>query len=135
MYKQALKEITRLVKSYKALRQDGSTEDIQELRDEISEQLFFFGPEYAEIRSRAEKAESDYKSCLETQKKYWKEKFGEKRGAVGLAENEAAISCNDAMDELNARNRDFYLAKSLMERSDQILNSLSSRLKIINKNE
>lgn len=135
MYNETLVNITNLVKSYKSIRETGSILEIQELRDSISEQLFFFGEIYANIRSNAEKADSDYKTCLEEKRRHWKQKLGKERGAAGLAENEAFIECEELMDELNNRNRDFYLAKSLIERSEQILNSLSSRIKIVGKHE
>lgn len=135
MYNETLVNITNLVKSYKDIRENGTINDVQTLRDELSEQLFFFGAPFAEIRSAAERADSSYKTCLEESRRKWKNKFGQARGSVGLAENEAFIECEDLLEEVNNKNRDFYLAKSLLDRCDQVLNSISSRLKIIGKYE
>jgi len=124
-----------LVKSYKPLREHGSQEEIQTLRDEISEVLWYFGPKYAAIRAESERAKSNYESCVEQKKKYWKAKFGEKRGTAELAEINAKEDCEAFLDILNSRNEDFYAARSLIDRTDQILNSVSSRLKLVIKHE
>lgn len=134
-YKETLKELTELVSSYRTIRTGGSPEQIQELRDRLSEELFHFGPTYAEIRAASEKAESDYKSCLDEKNKHWKQKFGNKHGTAGLAENEARIECQSLQEALDAKNRDKYLASSLIDRTDQVLHSLSSRIKILSKHE
>lgn len=134
-YTEALGTLTKLVLSYPQIRQTGSQEEVQLLRDEISECLFHFGDTYAHIRSAAERAESNYKNCLADKRAYWREKFGEKRGTATLVENEAYLSCKELQDELNDRNEDHYLAKSLLDRADQLLNSISSRLKLTLKHE
>lgn len=134
-YKETLETLSNLVKKYPEVRRTGSPADIQTLRDEISEELFWFGPCYAETRAAAERADANYKTCLEEKKKYWKAKYGGQRGTGVLVETDAYLDCKDLLDELNDRNEDFYLAKSLVERTDQILNSISSRLKLTLKNE
>lgn len=134
-YTTCLKELTKLISSYPEIRKLGNMEEVQELRDRISEELFHFGDTYAHIRSAAERAESNYKNCLADKRAYWREKFGEKRGTATLVENEAYLSCKELQDELNDRNEDHYLAKSLLDRADQLLNSISSRLKLTLKHE
>lgn len=134
-YTESLKEISKLISTYPEIRRIGCPEDVQELRDRLSECLFHFGPIYAHIRSQAERADANYKTCLEEKKKYWKAKYGAARGTGVLVETDAYLDCKDMLDILNDRNEDFYLAKSLVERTDQILNSISSRLKLTIKHE
>lgn len=132
-YQEALTSLTRLILSYPQIRQTGSQEEIQTLRDEISEALYHFGDTYALIRSESERAESSYKMCVESQKVIWRKKFNNKN--VGLADMEATLECDEALEIMHMRNEDFYRAQSLIQRTDQILNSISSRLKLNSRHE
>ena len=134
-YRKWLGEISKLVGTYKPIRETGSPAEIQELRDSLSEALFYFGPVQAQLRANAERAEAEYKSCLKEKTLYWKEKFSSKRGTADMVEAQAVLECKELQDDLISANEDFYLAKSLLERSDQILNSVSSRLKLVTKHE
>lgn len=132
-YTEALTTLTKLILSYPQIRQTGSQDEIQLLRDEISECLYHFGDTYALIRSESERAESRYKQCCEERKVYWRKKFNNKQ--AGLADMEAVLECNEALEIMHQKNEDFYRAKSLIERVDQVLNSISSRLKLNSKHE
>lgn len=132
-YVEALSKLTKLVLSYPQIRQTGSQEEIQTLRDEISECLFHFGDTYALIRSSAERGESVYKQCVEEKKKIWRERFNNKN--VGLADIEAVLDCKSNLEQMHQKNEDFYRAKVLIESCENILNSLSSRLKLNSRHE
>jgi len=132
-YVEALSNLTRLITSYPQIRQTGTLEELQELRDQISENLFHFGETYAFIRANSERAESAYKSCVEEQKVIWRTKFGGKN--VGMADSEAILSCKERLEEMHQKNEEYYLANSLILRTDQVLNSLSSRLKLVSRHE
>lgn len=134
-YKETLETLSVLVRKYPEVRRTGSPSDIQSLRDEISEELFWFGPCYAETRAAAERAEADYKACIEEKRKYWRNKFAKERGTAAMVDAEAFLDCRDLQAILINKNEDFYLAKSLIERVDQVLNSISSRLKLVIKHE
>lgn len=134
-YTETLKTITQLILSYPEIRRIGHLEEVQELRDRLSEELFHFGEAYAHIRSTAERAEANYKSCLQNKTKYWKSKYGNKHGTGSLAETEAALECEDLLTELNNRREDYYLAQSMYNQTEQILNSISSRLKLGSRHE
>jgi len=134
-YKDSLVNITGLIGSYKEVREIGDVDNIQELRDRLSEELFHFGEEFAQIRANAEKAESDYKMCIEKGMKKWRDEFAGTKVTAATIENHAKIDCETLLDELNERRKEYYLAKELIERTDQVLNSLSSRLKLILKND
>lgn len=127
-YLTAIQSLTNLVNSYREIRRRGIPDELQELRDRISEDLFDFGPTYADIRSAAEKAEANYKTCLK--ESTFKERTGTKT-TVADAETKAFLDCKELHDEWNNKKHDFYLAKSLLERTEQILNSLSSRIKLL----
>lgn len=130
-----LGEISKLVGTYKPIRETGSSAEIQELRDSLSEALFYFGPVQAQLRANAERAEAEYKSCLKEKTLYWKEKFSSKRGTADMVEAKAVIECKELQDELIAANEDYYLSRSLVDRVDQLLNSISSRIKLVTKHD
>ncbi len=134
-YTEALSTLTKLVLSYPQIRQTGSQEEVQLLRDEISEALYHFGDTYAYIRSAAERAESNLKNCLNENRKRIKSELGDKKGTVAAVDLEANLSCKELQDELLDRNEDHYLARSLLDRSEQILNAISSRLKLNSRHE
>jgi hypothetical protein len=127
--------ISELVTKYKPVRETGTINDVQELRDDLSEALFWFGPIQAQLRADAERAEAIYKSCIEEKSLYWKEKYSGARGTADMVKSKAVLDCRELQDKLISANEQYYLSKSLLERTDQILNSLSSRIKIVNKNE
>lgn len=134
-YNTCLQEITKLITSYPEIRRIGHPEEVQELRDRLSEELFHFGSTYAHIRSEAERAESRYKGCLADKTNQFKDQYGNKHGTGSRAEAEALLECEELLEELNNRREDFYLAKELIDRCDQVINSISSRLKLTLKHE
>jgi hypothetical protein len=132
-YSEALATLTRLIISYPEIRKTGSLTELQTLRDEISECLFHFGEMYAHIRSAAERGESQYKTCCDERKKHWRQKFGDRK--AGLADLEAVLECKNDLSTMHDKNEDYYLAQSLINRTDQVLHAISSRIKIIGKHE
>lgn len=132
-YQEALTSLTRLILSYPQIRQTGSQEEIQTLRDEISECLYHFGDTYAYIRANSDRAETSYKTCVDEKKLKRRKEYNNKN--VGLADVEAVLDCKDALELMHQRNEDYYRAKSLVEQTELILNSLSSRLKINSRHE
>jgi len=133
-YVNALKELSLLVSKYTEVRDHGTIDEVQNLRDDMGEQLFWFGPKYATLRADMGRAEARYKRCLAEKTKYWKEEL-KARGNAELIKTNAILDCDDLQEEYLDRCEDFYLAKSLIERTDQILNSIATRFKLMNKHE
>lgn len=134
-YQEALTSLTRLITSYPEIRRVGSLEELQELRDQISESLFHFGDTYAFIRANSERAESNYKMCIEENKVFRRKQLEGKKGSVTVADSEAILDCREKLEEMHTKNEQYYLAQNLILRVDQVLNSLSSRLKLNSRHE
>lgn len=136
-YNNAVADIYEQLEIYRNLRENDEWNLLlfQDVRDELSEALLYYGPLFAEIRAEAEMAENNRRLCLEENKLFWREKLSEERGSVSLAESKALLDCEDSMIEENKKKELYYKAKELMERTDQVLNAISSRIKYLLKYE
>lgn len=134
-YQEAVKELGDLVGQYSKVWESDNKEEAQDLRDQLSIALWFFGPEVARFRANAERAENARKMKYDERKKYWKHKYGGARGTASLVEADAHIDCADVIKEEEDAKENYYLAKALQERTDQVLNSISSRIKDLQKHE
>jgi cell division FtsZ-interacting protein ZapD len=139
-YDQCLKEIDIQVKRYKTFRRNNNEDkkELQDLRDNIAEALLDFGPYYAQIRSNAEACEVDRKLAYGELKQYAKKKHtGEDgkviRGTADEIEADTLTSLRPYYDKELEANKLYYKCRVLMERVDQELNSISSRLKLLQK--
>lgn len=134
-YERCLEEIHAQIKRYKTARRMMS-EDIneyQDIRDMLTEALFFFGITYADIRYNAEAAEMKRKLFYIERKVYWKEQHPE-RGLADLIESKTLADSKTVEEEELQAKKQYYKARILMERADQELNSISSKIKILLKN-
>lgn len=137
-YEECKRICYRYIKQYSKLRDEYEhldPEKVQDIRDNLSEALIYFGEEAARLRAEAEDAELEKKRYLAERKEYWREQFDGKRGTASLAESNAL---QDAMDVSKAEiqaNKEYYEAKHLIERVDQLINSIASRMKIISKHD
>lgn len=137
-YEECLEKTLTHIKRYNTARNNQNEWDkweFQEIRDDLSESLVFFGPFYSDLRADAEQAEINRKMFYEERKKYWRDKLGGSRGSASLAESNAMIDCKEIYELEIKANREYYKARSLVERIDQVLNSIASRLKILEKHD
>lgn len=135
-YEQCLHHALKWIKIYTSARKSNMWDYMifQEIRDELSETLVSFGPVYAELRADAELAEDQRKVHYAKRIKFHKEDFGAmKRGSASYAETEALIDCESYYQRENDTKRQYYLARTLIERIDQVLNGIASRLKPLDK--
>jgi hypothetical protein len=139
-YDECLREIMTQVKRYVTYRQQKLDDfwELQSIRDIMSESLLFFGPFYADLRANAEQAEMERKLAYNDRKTYWKEQFKVDgkipRGSADAIESNVMDDIKDYYQKEVDTNREYYKARVLMERADQELNSISSRLKALMKN-
>lgn len=132
-YEQCLKEIQIQVKRYQTFRrqQSENRSELQDIRDHMSESLLLFGPYYAEIRSNAEASEVDRKLAYEEKKSFYRNKYERKRGTADDVESDTMRDMREYYDNELAANKLYYKCRILVERADQELNSISSRLKLL----
>lgn len=139
-YEDCLLDIMTQVKRYVTYRQRKLDDfwELQSIRDNMSEALLFFGPFYADIRANAEQAEMDRKMAYNERKMHWKEQYKVDgkipRGSADPIETHVLEDIKEHYQREVDRNREYYKARVLMERADQELNSISSRLKALMKN-
>jgi hypothetical protein len=107
--------------------------EFQNIRDELAEALLYFGPHYAKTRQDSELAEVERKALFAERRIHWKEHYKSVRGTASLAEDKATLDCKDIMAAEAKANHLYYQARSIVERVDQVLNGIASRLKPIEK--
>ncbi len=137
-YEDCLAQTLHQVKHYNTLRNNKDLWDkweFQDIRDELSEALVYFGPFYADLRADAEQRDIDYKIYLEERKNHWRGVYGGVRGTASQVDSNALIDCKQHLKDKTEANRAYYQARALQDRIDQVLNSLASRLKILEKHD
>lgn len=135
-YEECMSHTLVWVKKYATARKEGDEYDkwfFQDVRDELSEALVFFGPHYADLRANAEQAEVDRKNKIEERKEYWRDHYKRQRGTASMVESKAIQDCKVKFDHEVEAKREYYRARIMIERVDQVLNSIASRLKLLEK--
>lgn len=130
-----LQELRLLLKKAKVARKKDDINAIQDVRDELSEALLYFGMTVVDNRMAAEKAKHNKEYCILEKEDEIINSLDGARGAVSKASREAQIHCKELAEKEIAAYSEYHKAKMILDRSDQILNSISSRLKVLLKNE
>lgn len=129
-------EITLLLKRYERIVRDEKFQNIevdpfevQQLRDLLSINLYKLSSLEADYRMGADSAENTRKLCVTQAEEKYREEYKNKRGSASLAERKALIECQDSYRDEEAAKGQYYTIKNLVERVDQVINSISSRIK------
>jgi hypothetical protein len=134
-YDDCLAQCLKHVKSYHTARKSNQWDywEFQDIRDELGEALVYFNPLFAELRAAAEQAEIDRKHYFAERRKYWRDEAKKNKEPLGAADDNATIDAKPFFDKEVLANKEYYRARGLYERIDQVLNGISSRLKPLDK--
>lgn len=132
---EALDETHEFVKEYNRLRRaERSGEHVdpmryQDIRDQLSDALYYFGPTYADLKSDADRKKDDADRRYSERFVYWYEHYEGKRGTAELVKHKAKLDCEQALKEYNDAYRLATKARELLNRVDQVINGTASRLR------
>lgn len=135
-YEECLTTCEEAVRRYSEMRdsdEEWASLDIQDIRDELGEALVFFGPTLALLRNEMDQAEADRKVYYEKRKLHWKEHFKGERGTASLVESNALIDSKEVIDREIICKDHYHKARILVDRIDQFLNGVASRIKLNEK--
>lgn len=132
---EAHNEIIFLLKKYRTARKNDDLYQIQDVRDGLSEALLYFGMFVSQLKDKYEVVKIKKSHLIdEFVDEYVKDK-SYKRGSKSDAEREARIKYKEMDFKEQDAYSEYYEAKTIIDRADQILNGISSRLKVLLKNE
>lgn len=135
-YDQCLNQCMVQIKLYHTARRSNkwSYWTFQNIRDELAEILVSFAPHAAELRMKSEEAEYQRKVYYEKQKKHYLDNppNGGKI-SISSAENLAMIDLKNHYMRETAARYEWQKARTLMERVDQVINGIATRLKPLDK--
>lgn len=134
-YEDCLSECLSQVKKYHTARRSKQWDywEFQEIRDDLSESLVYFGPVYADLRANAELAEVQRKQRFEERKLHHRSEAKGKKITASEIESLATTDIKTDMEKEVEAKREYYKARHLVERIDQVLNGIASRLKPLDK--
>lgn len=134
-YEDCLTDCLAHVKQYNTARKNKQWDywEFQEIRDNLAESLVFFGPLFADLRADAELAEVKRKQLFEERKLFHREESKGQRITAAEVESKATRDIEAAYKEEIEAKRKYYQARNLVERIDQVLNGIASRLKPLDK--
>lgn len=133
----ALRETGEWIKKYATLRRKergGEHVDLsqyQEIREQLGEALFHFGPTVAELKSEVLRTKSDYDLCLAKSFVRLKESSGKE--SMEVLRNKAKIECEKEMRDYVEAYELSSKARQVEERVDQVLNGIASRFRVHSK--
>lgn len=109
--------------------------EMQNIRDDLAWEMFHFGEIYSQIKSDYELADDKYKTCLNQE--YLSLKEGKSRTEMTgeIAERRSFVNCGEIRDVMQAKRELYNRARTILERVDQIMNSIASRIGLFKKIE
>lgn len=126
-----IEKLSTLVDRYNEKKDSFDIEELQDIRDDISNNLYLSADFMSDTRVGSEAAQYNYKKCCaeyaedlegkinsKTNKKYTRETIKSK----------TIIHCSKSYDEVLEANRKYYKVKIVEDSIKQILNSISSRI-------
>lgn len=121
-----LETLQQEVQKYKQNRKTYDKAALQDIRDTISMCLFDLAEVYADSRFNSERAE--FISKLERAKKEEELRGGVSKLTREQILNRARIECASQDEHVSEANRDYYYYRTIIETSNNILNSIASRI-------
>lgn len=109
--------------------------EMQNIRDELAWEMFHFGEIYSQIKSDYELADDNYKTCLNQE--YLSLKEGRSRTEISgeVAERKSFVNCQESRKTMQDKRELYNRARTILERVDQIMNSIASRIGLFKKIE
>lgn len=105
--------------------------EVQEIRDDLSTALAFFIHTYADLKHESDRLQSKLKIHFAERYTYWIDHYKE-TGVKKTAEyvkQKAQLDCKELMEQSDAAYAMATKAKGILDRTDQIINGIASRLK------
>lgn len=133
-----LGDVKEQIKKYRIASSESSMEKMQDNRDELSILLLSFNEGVvASLRGKAEATENEYKfrvrkSIVENRNDTGK---GKTYTSAAVADKEAENEHREYQKDVEKAQSDYYKARGIKEGIEQVLNTISSRLKMLSKYE
>ena len=125
--------LNKLIEDYAENKDTFGLEKIQEMRENISLQLFFLSDLFSEYIASYELAEHVRKSYMAEREQYWRTQLDENNKSMTITEaaNRARIESKEQVEACKEALRKKKRAEIVLSSVQQILNALSSRLTIL----
>lgn len=121
------------IEKYQLSHSTYDVKELQDIRDNISLSLFYLAQEYAYLKHKADTSEFLKKKKFATECEALRVKTDQITGKKLTREqitDRALINSSKESEELIESDKDFFEMKLIFDTSNQILNSISSRINI-----
>lgn len=127
--------VSELVDNYSENKNSFDSKQLQDLRENISLTLFYLSDSASEALARYERAEHERKMKMAEREQHHRSSSedGVKAMTVSEAQNLARIDCREEVNQSKEALRQKERVKIILSATQQILNSISSRLHMIQK--
>lgn len=128
-------ELSNLIADYKKNKNSFDIKQLQDLRENISLTLFYLSDSGSLALANYEMAEHNRKIAMAEKEQFYRDGSGEdgKKMTVSEAQNLARIDCKEEAEASKEALRQKERVKIILSSTNQILNSISSRIHMINK--
>lgn len=125
-------KLNSLIEDYSENKDSFNLEKLQDLRENISLQLFFLSDLFSEYIASYELAEHVRKSYMAEREQYWRGELDDNGKSMTVAEaaNRARIEAKKQVEECKEALRRKKRAEIVLSSVGQILNALSSRINL-----
>ena len=131
-HKEYFKEVKNIIKKYNKAVEKQDEWKIQESRDMLSQLYLFYGESvHANLKAEADLKENKRKEAFSIARNKRREEFG--KGKSQQADAQAEVDVKPYYKKELKAKRAYYASRYLLEGINQVLNSMATRLHLMNK--
>lgn len=137
-YEQCFEECELSIQHYRLVKASDpwNYAEFQNIREVLSEALFYLHPHYADVRHHADQSEADRRVFVEQRSIHYRKQYREEPGmTAAMADSQAMVDAKPYFAVENDAKKEYYKVREMIYRVDQVLNSLASRIHMSQKDK